>query len=295
MPIIRYLSKDKLDRLKNDFSFLIKKDGILEKYSGEIDIYLRNGYFNIYYKGNSLAKVTFSPKDTYRVSINKRFFYSTDLNPPFTKASKDNRIIKCIVPSKNPNAKYENFLLQNNLLHPLFQWKYINEFCSNIKKVHNSEELIFEQMIITDNITDDTAEKAIIIDRQITETGMSERMDLLALKPLGDNQYYFSVIEVKLGNNEDLKGKVVTQIDGYVNRIISRFTDYKTCYEKVYQQKRELGLVGWRNLPQKITIVKNPECVVEGKIVIFGYSGIAKAYMKNLKCAYPIDQITYKV
>ncbi|HOO51011.1 MAG TPA: hypothetical protein PLK94_06975, partial [Alphaproteobacteria bacterium] len=236
MAIVRYLSVANHKRLLGDFGFLFKKNGILEKSNGEMDIYLRDGYFNIYYKGNSLAKIVFAPNDSYRVSINRRFFLSSDLNPPYSKASQDQRIMNCKTPSKSQKAQYEYFLLPKALLHPFFQMKYIKEFCSNIKKVHNSEELIFEQMLITDNITDNAADKAIIIDRQITEKGMSERMDILALKHRRDHLYYFSVIEVKLGNNKELNGQVVSQIDGYVKRIASKFPDYKDCYEKVYEQ-----------------------------------------------------------
>ena len=38
-----------------------------------------------------------------------------------------------------------------NLLHPLFQKKYLNEILSNIKEENYSEELAFEQILITDN------------------------------------------------------------------------------------------------------------------------------------------------
>jgi len=300
MSIVRYLSDANHKRLLSDFEFLFKKNGILEKSNGEMDVYLRDGYFNIYYKGNSLAKIVFAPNNSYRVSINKRFFLSSDLKRPYSKASQDQRIVDCITPSKSPKAQYEHFLLPSNLLHPFFQVKYINEYCSNIKKVHNSEELIFEQMLITDNITDNAADKTVIIDRQITEKGMSERMDLLALKRHCDNQYYFSVVEVKLGNNKELNDEVVSQIDGYVKRIIGNFPDYKDCYENVYEQKRSLDLPGWRSLPGKITIVQEETCGVEGKIVVFGYSGIAQTYIANLQSKYPnspytIRQITHKI
>ena len=54
MEIKRYFSKDNLKRIKKDFKFLIS---LIDKSYGEFDFAIRNNYFNIYYKGNSLAKV----------------------------------------------------------------------------------------------------------------------------------------------------------------------------------------------------------------------------------------------
>lgn len=41
----------------------------------------------------------------------------------------------------------------------------------------------------------------------------------------------FCIIEVKLGNNPELRGDVITQIKGYISRISENFKDYKKCYE----------------------------------------------------------------
>ena len=65
----RYLSTDKIDRVSKDFSFLVKR--IRNSY-GELDLRIRDGYFNLYFKGNSLAKVTVK-KDGYKVSIHEKF------------------------------------------------------------------------------------------------------------------------------------------------------------------------------------------------------------------------------
>ena len=58
MTIKRYFSDDNLKRIKKDFDFLVE---IICKSSGEFDFAIRDNYFNIYYKGNSLAKV--EPKE----------------------------------------------------------------------------------------------------------------------------------------------------------------------------------------------------------------------------------------
>ena len=65
----RYLDQQAFERISHDFLFLFKA---IRKSCGELDFRLRIGYFNIYYKGNSLAKVTIR-KDEYLVSIHRKF------------------------------------------------------------------------------------------------------------------------------------------------------------------------------------------------------------------------------
>jgi len=57
----------------------------------------------------------------------------------------------------------------------LFQKKYLDKLFSNIKEVNYSEEITFEQMLITDN---SDRSDLIIIDRQVTETGMVSKKAL---------------------------------------------------------------------------------------------------------------------
>ena len=150
---------------------------------------------------------------------------------------------------------------------------------SKIKKTGYSEELTFEQMLITDNLE---REEIIIIDRQVTDTKLHRRMDLLALKQVKDNQYNFLVLEVKMGNNPELKSKVAEQVKTYVNHIKEYFQNYKKCYEKQYAQKKELGLF---QTPQWDSISIIPD--VHGSIVVGGYSGIAKEQITELKEKHP--------
>ncbi len=65
----RYLSQGQIERVSKDFRFLVKKS---RKSFGELDLRLRDGYFNLYYKGNSPAKVTVK-RDGYVASIHKKF------------------------------------------------------------------------------------------------------------------------------------------------------------------------------------------------------------------------------
>ena len=269
MIIKRYFSPENLDRMKDDFKFLLKM--IEDKdCKGELDLALRDNCFNLYYKGNSLAKVVFNKGDSYKISINTKFFSKTG-------ADKDKRFFA----TKKRKDTYFEIGLDKKLLHPFFQKKYIKQFISKIREVNNGEEITLEQAIITDNLD---REDIIIIDRQIKDKVFKKRMDLLALYQVekNKNEYNFWVIEVKLGNNPELKDKVAMQLDGYISHVGKNFDDYKDCYEKQYEQKRELGLIIGSKY-NSIEIVRP----VKGLIVVVGYSGIAKDQIAQLTNNYP--------
>lgn len=194
--IQRYFSSKVLISMKKDFDFLFP---MLDNFFGEVDFSIRDNYFNLYYKGNSLAKVRLKRNGLYSVSISNKFFQNS-------KVKKDNRF------SLHLRSSGENTIaeLPPNLLYPFFQRTYINDLCSQIRIVNNGEEIEFEQSIITDNIDNPAF---FIIDRQITETTLKrKRIDLLALKRLSETHYRFVVVEVKLGKNKDLKQAVVGQL-----------------------------------------------------------------------------------
>ena len=108
-------------------------------------------------------------------------------------------------------------------------------------------------------------------------------MDLLALRQIekNKNEYSFCVIEVKLGNNPQLTNTVAKQLNDYVSHIDKNFNDYRDCYEKQYEQKRELGLI---TSPKYNSIkIISP---VKGLIAVVGYSGIAKDQIAQLKSSH---------
>ena len=267
MIINRFFNPTNLKRMEDDFKFLLKiiKD---KDYRGEFDLALRNNYFNLYYKGNSLAKVVFNKSDTYKITMNTKFFSHTG-------AAKDKRF------SAIRKGDYFEIVIDKKLLHPFFQKKYINQFISNIRKVNYNEETISEQAIITDNLG---REDIIIIDRQIEDKGFKKRMDLLALRQVKNNknEYNFCVMEVKLGNNSELKNKIAIQLEEYVSHIDKNFHDYKYCYEKQYEQKKKLNLIFGPKY-QSIKIV----LPVEGLIAVVGYHELAKGQITQLKINHP--------
>lgn len=274
--IKRYLSKENLRRFEIDFKDLIKK---VNGSQGELDIAIRENYLNIYYRGNSLARISFSKSNKYKVKIHKKFFENTDADNSnfYDEKIKSDSYLFLTLSSAKPPLRF-------------LQKKHIDQFCGRIKKVNYREEIVFEQALITDNLGRDDF---IIIDRQITDKVKRKRMDLLALKQIASDQYSFLVIEVKLGNNRELKNGVSTQLDSYTNHIEKHFNDYKTCYEKQFEQKRGMGLI---NIPTTKSIeIKKP---VEGMVVVGGYSKVAQSNITNLKKQFPhlqVKQFEYKL
>jgi hypothetical protein len=170
--------------------------------------------------------------------------------------------------------------VQHKHLRALFQSKYLKKLCANIKKVHYGEEIAFEQSLITDNLS---REDIIFIDRQVTDPGLRrKRMDLLALSQVKGGQYRFLVVEVKLGNNLELRQQVSKQIAQYVSHIEKYFKDYKECYKRYFTQKKQFGLI---DMPKTSSIEIIPG--VKGLIIVGGYSKIGSAMIKDLKKSYP--------
>jgi hypothetical protein len=276
IPIIkRYFSDNTFIRIHKDFGFLVK---FINSTYGEYYFAIREDYFNIYYKGNSLAKIIPTTKDIYKISIHSKFFENT-------KA--DNAKYFSI---KTKSKDYTEIELTTKQLHPFLQKKHLLEIASNIKKVNFGEEISFEQTIITDNLD---RNDLLFIDRQINDKSLNGSMDLLALRHVKGNQYKFIITEVKLGKNPELKDKVASQSDGYLKHVQKCFRDYKLCYEKQYVQKKELGLIDWVSC-NTIEIIEP----VEGLIVVGGYSGIAHSQIKELKIKFPnlkIEHLTNRL
>ncbi|HBI23594.1 MAG: hypothetical protein A2Y48_10510 [Nitrospirae bacterium RIFCSPLOW2_12_42_9] len=265
--IKRYFEPDIFEMVKNDLKFLIK---IIITSGFEYDLQIREKYFNLYYRGNSLSKVTPKPEhNSYEISIHEKFFSETE-------AEKDKRF------TSEPKGAYLCLNISRELLHPFFQIKHLKEFGSNIKNVNYQEEITFEQMLITDNVN---RQDFIIIDRQVMDHTSNQRMDLLALKQKMGNDYQFCVVEVKLGNNPELQGDVIKQLEGYVERISKNFEDYKKCYELNFKQKKELDLYESQDKIRNLEI--NIVDGVSGIIVVGGYSCIAKDRIEELKQKTP--------
>jgi len=258
--IKRSISADRFQRMVEDTAFLVKR---VHKEHGELDLRLRDNYFNLYYKGNSMAKVSVMPAGKkYEVAIHRKFTKAAD------KATDAEEL-----------TGYHKEVVEPADLRSVLSKQVLNRIASRIKRVNWGEEVTFEQMLITDN---PPRPEFIIIDRQVTggDLGRS-RLDLLALRPsrTGSSKYKFVILEVKLGNNPELEGDVLTkQLRSYIRTLNGDLANFSQCYEETYRQMRTMGLLG-KDMPAEIEIV-GP---VEGMIVVGGYSGMAEAAIKALR------------
>ncbi len=69
------------------------------------------------------------------------------------------------------------------------------------------------------------------------------------------------------------------QLNEYVDHIRENIDDHVVCYRQNYAQKYELGLMKFGGAKSSIEI----EPIVEGVVVVGGYSGIVGKYVKELK------------
>jgi hypothetical protein len=268
MIIERYLhlSADRWERTKKDLQRLVR---LINNSGGEYSLQLRENNFNIYYQGNSLAKVTPNRNGTYTAAIHEKF-----LTDRIRENLKKYSVVKKTAGKK---SDYVRFTIHPQNLHQFFQRSNINSLSSKIREVHSGEEITFEQVLITDN---PPSEKFIIIDRQVADHRSKAQIDLLALKRDSvDRPFHFLVIEVKLGRNLELRGRVGEQLNDYIKHIGIYIKDYAKCYKENYRQKKELGLFA-PSLPNDIEIDDN---TVEGLVFACGYSQLAEQALENLR------------
>ena len=125
--ITRYFSPDNFLRLQNDFRFLLK---ILGSYHGELELSLRDNYFNLYFGGNSAVKVTFRRDGVYKIQIHEKFLP--------TSLDRDTRF------SIDRSGTYCLIEVAAAQLHPLLQKRYLDVIRRKINRERYSEELAFE-------------------------------------------------------------------------------------------------------------------------------------------------------
>ncbi|MFO7773359.1 MAG: hypothetical protein R6V59_05420 [Dehalococcoidia bacterium] len=279
-PVIqRYLSPDIWEGTKKDLT-LKRLVRLINNSGGEYSLQLRENYFNIYYRGNSLAKVIPDRRGTYTARIHREFLQLDEPDKILRKLRQYSSISET---SQNADSKrkYVTFRIQQGRLYHFFHSNHLKALSSNIREVGYGEEITFEQVLITDNPPSD---KFIIVDRQVADHKNKAQMDLLALRRDSANgPFHFVVIEVKLGRNPELREKVGRQLNAYVDHIGKYMKDYVDCYKENYRQKKDLGVFDPFGpcLPNEIDIDED-EKTVEGLIVVGGYSGLAEQALQNL-------------
>ncbi len=299
----RVLSPKPLEMVQKQMKFFLEQ---IQKSDGELDLQIRNNYFNVYYKGNSLVKVRPYPsKKTFEFVVNRAFGLKETIKklehphlsvPELFKKDKNDDITDNIEEYKKDDAvdrveqsknSYDIAYVPASKVRSFFQTSVVEKLKSQIRKRNYGEEIAFEQSLITDNLG---RQDFIIIDRQIQMQGQRRKMDLLALQQQSSGNYRFLVIEVKLGNNKELSGAVAQQIKTYVNLVEKHFSKFKETYEENYRQKRLLGVLGASSWPRCIEI---EEPVEAGRIVVGLYSGIGNKQIIKLLAKHPnlCDQI----
>jgi hypothetical protein len=272
--IIRSLDDETLKRVKGDFGFLVAR---IAKEEGELDLRLRNNYFNLYYKGNSLARVEVA-RTPYRIEINKAFAVGS---------IDDNRF-----GLPEMSGDYCAYSVEAKKLPAFLSKAVITKLYSKIKDCAFSEELVFEQLLMADNRN---RKDFIVIDRQVQGGALGRnRVDLLGLRHTGDaNEYNFVIIEAKMGNNPELRREVADQLQHYVQIMNEHFGDFQRCYQRTYLQMKQLGLLDTPSFDE-ISIV----APVKGVVVVAGYPGLARKATQELNQGYQdlsIKTISYKL
>jgi len=262
----RYLDEVFFQRFITDFQFLFK---LIRDAHGELDLRLRNNYFNVYYRGNSMLKIGFA-RPGYSVSIHEKFARDVFEGDPRFKG---------VLEEARMAGSYHTYHIPPELLHPFLQRSNINKLAANVKRVNYGEEIVFEQALITDNMN---REDYLIIDRQVTGADLQgQRLDLLGLRQCDDGAYSFEVIEVKLGNSVELRADVGRQLTGYISHIEANIGQWKDNYERVYRQLKQTNIF---EKPALSEIVIIPE--VRGRVFVNGYSGLAKGSLESLRREY---------
>ncbi len=263
----RYLNEVHFKRFIMDFGFLFR---LIRQSHGELDLRLRDNYFSLYYRGNSMMKVDFRRSD-YKISIHRKF-----VSGVFDRV--DSRL-EAIVDESHETANNVAYSVPPSLLYLFLQRAHLAKLGTRIKSVNQGEENTFEHALITDNLN---RQDYMIIDRQVTEPGLGYRMDLLGLRQHHDSSYTFEVIEVKMGNNRDLASRVGDQLNTYLNHVHSKIGEWAASYEITYEQLRQTDIF---KEPQYQRIRIEPR--VAGRVVVMGYSGIAKVFIDELQENHP--------
>lgn len=195
----------------------------------DLNFEIREGYLNIYFKGNSLLKLTEVSPTKYKVVTNKAFTEGLDLPSELTDA----RTVSAFL-SNIPQLK------QNVIRHG-----------------KSSLEIEYEQMIIrANNFEPRNNSEYFIIDRQYTVS--IGRFDLTGIfwdrnRRRKHQEVDLCLMEVKFALNQDIK-KVHFQLARYYEALKPRAARIAEECETIFRQKLELGL--YAQAPERLEAMK---------------------------------------
>jgi hypothetical protein len=158
--IERYLDDENVGRVERDFKYLLSAKN---RYFGELELAFRKGRLSLYYRGNSLATISFRPEGMYRIETHHRFLRFLDdvTTAPFEES-----------------GEYRRVEVDAHGAHRILQRDNIDTLMKAIRDVNHSEETTFEQILITDN---PPAPGFMLIDRQVRDRHLRRQLDLLGL------------------------------------------------------------------------------------------------------------------
>lgn len=186
----------------------------------DLDLFIRDGYINIYFKGNALLKLTEKKRGGYSVNIHRKYLQGLKLRQISDRDDVD-RFLEMIP------------LLKENILH------------------HGkpSLEIEYEQLIVRANNTEKRNNTDyFFIDRQYT-LGNNYRIDLMGIhwpnpRRKGD-KVFPCLLEIKFALNTDIR-KVDQQLRDYYQLIAKNPAKVARDLKSSLIQRLELGLFDQR-------------------------------------------------
>ncbi len=221
---MRKLSQNFFNNLKSGFLSSITES---VRKDPDLNLEIREGYINVYYKGNSLLKLG-ERKSKYRAQIGKKFLNGVNFSLDFTEDTVG-QFMESIP------------LLKQNI----------------VKYGKRSLETEYEQMIIrANNFESRSNTEYLIIDRQ--SANKDGRFDLTGIfwdrnHRRKNQEVPISLMEVKFALNTDIKD-VHQQLARYYGFIKSNTAKIAEEMQEIFRQKLELGL--YMQSPEQIEALK---------------------------------------
>jgi hypothetical protein len=186
----------------------------------DLDLQIREGYLNIYYKGSALLKLTELPSSRYRVDIHAKFLGDLDL-PDISDEATAQRFLDAI-----PQLK---------------------QAIITARVTKASLEVEYEQLIIrANNLEPDANSEYFFVDRQYARG--AARFDLIGVcwprqgrKRNQKTRIAPCFLEIKFAQNNDIR-EVHDQLNRYYTLIKQDERGFAQEIAHLFKQKLELGL-----------------------------------------------------
>ena len=235
----------------------------------DLFIAIRNEYINVYYKGNSLLKLSFVNGE-FLAETHYKYLIRPKVKPFLIKTSANMAFI--------PNGT--KGVLDNYLIHNLSEIKSIKKASASYSGIE--KEGIQKIIMSNDNIVDleialtQEAEEDEINPEQSGKSS-AKRIDFAALQKK-DSDYKLIFFEAKDFSNKDLRAKgsavpkVIAQIDNYEKLLKQYKEDITYSYKQICQNLYDILPSSLRS--QAIVDIANDTSVevdVKPRLVLFGF------------------------